>query len=138
MPCHLLNRVGTSFQPARVQGRKKVCLKKKPILNDLFWRRDGVKEVFRISRLVVKHIERLLNWWYFYIGQKKEKKKVVSQGTQIDFLALRLFYIIFQWAKCKFLFSSGFYLNDRNKWTEMHLDHLVIGNLLTTTKTRFI
>lgn len=46
MPCHLLNHVGTSFQPACVQGRKKVCLKKNQYLTTVFSGEGGGKRGF--------------------------------------------------------------------------------------------
>lgn len=88
MPCHLLNHVGVSFQPARVsRGEKRFVWKKKLILNDLFrwWGRQGTaKEVSRISRPVVKHIERLLNWWSFYIGPRKNRKRKSGKSRNLN------------------------------------------------------
>jgi len=57
---------GPRFNLLVSRGEKRFVWKKNQYLTTFFdgkrWRGDGIKEVSRIFRLVVKHIERLLNW----------------------------------------------------------------------------
>lgn len=84
-------------------------------------------------------------------GKKKKKKKCGSQETQIDFSALRLFYIISSVRRgseetarggSRFLFSRCIVYSVRTAAYQMNRNvyytELIYGDSLTTNKTRYI